>query len=59
MRAGTVEQNKQIGVLMKDFIEQAVTLYNHLDAQPVCHPISQEALAHIGQQDIPAHGRPL
>lgn len=53
------KQNEQIGLLMKDFVTQAVDFYNHLDAEPIRHAVPKDALTALKEQDIPVKGRPL
>lgn len=60
MYPGVQEQNQQIGVLMKAFIDQTVEFYNHLDAQPVIR--SPKNVLPDGLSDtltVPTQGRPL
>lgn len=52
-------QNEQIGILMKDFAARVVNLYNQMETQPVCHPVSKETFSHLENQPIPDQGRPL
>lgn len=55
----TLEQNKEIGALMQEFVGRTVDFYNDLPSQPVCRPASQEALERLQRQPIPAAGRPV
>ncbi|HJA36475.1 MAG TPA: hypothetical protein H9666_08260 [Firmicutes bacterium] len=52
----TLEQNKEIGALMQEFVGRTVDFYNDLPSQPVCRPASQEALERLQRQPIPAAG---
>lgn len=51
------EQYKQIGVLMKDFVERAVDFYLQMPLQPVCRPIDGKTLERLKGQEIPQYGR--
>lgn len=53
------EQNKQIGILVKDFTAQTVDFYNHLQTQPVCRLPDKEIVEDLRRQEIPDHGRPV
>ena len=53
-----IQQNVQIGELMKDFVEQTVQFYNTLDVQPVYRPASKAIYKCMEEQSIPAYGRP-
>ena len=52
----TLEQNKEIGARMQEFVGRTVDFYNDLPSQPVCRPASQEALERLQRQPIPAAG---
>ena len=52
----TLEQNKESGALMQEFVGRTVDFYNDLPSQPVCRPASQEALERLQRQPIPAAG---
>lgn len=54
-----IQQNVQIGELMKDFVEQTVQFYNTLDVQPVYRPASKAIYKYMEEQSIPAYGRPV
>lgn len=53
------KQNKEIGMLMKDFVTHTVNFYNHLEEQPVCHPIPPQTITRLEKQTIPAQSRPI
>lgn len=53
------ESNRQIGLLMKAFVDRAVGFYDDLQAQPVCRPTEGETLARLKEQPIPAKGHPI
>lgn len=55
----TKEQNKEVGILMKDFISSTVDFYNHMESGPVFRPAGKECLAGLNDQSIPHKGRPL
>lgn len=53
------EQNEQIKTLVKEFTDQIVDFYDHLDTRPVYRPADEERLAALAEQSIPDRGRPL
>lgn len=53
------ESNKQIGLLMKNFVDQTVGFYDDLRLQPVCRSAGEETLARLETQPIPIQGRPI
>ena len=53
------QQNEQIGMLMKDFVEQAVNFYSTLKDKPVCRPASKDTLEYVENQNIPTEARPI
>ena len=55
----TKGQNKEVGILMKDFISSTVDFYNHMESGPVFRPAGKECLAGLNDQSIPHKGRPL
>lgn len=59
MNKNIQKQNKEIGMLMKDFVTHTVNFYNHLDEQPVCHPIPPQTITCLEKQTIPAQSRPV
>lgn len=46
-------------MLMKDFVTHTVNFYNHLEEQPVCHPIPPQTITRLEKQTIPAQSRPI
>lgn len=59
MQTITREQNKQIGDLMKEFVEQTINFYDTLPVRPVGCPAGQKTLAYLENLPIPEQGRPL
>lgn len=51
--------NRQIGLLMKDFVDQTVGFYDDLRLQPICRSAGEETLARLEKQPIPVQGRPI
>lgn len=52
-------QNEQIGMLLKEFVEQTVNFYDGLKTEAVCRPVPQGTLEYLEQRSIPRQGRPL
>ena len=50
-------QNRQIGALMNNFVEQAVKLYNDMNTLPVCPAVKKDSLESLRNQSIPVDGR--
>lgn len=59
MHAKTIEQNEQIGALMKEFVAQTVDFYNNLQTQPVSHFTPKETLEYLKNLPVPIQGRPI
>lgn len=59
MQQKTKEQNKQIGVLMKDFVGRTIDLYDNLQEQPVYRPADNHTLNYLAKLPIPKQGRPI
>lgn len=50
-------QNRQIGALMNNFVEQAVKLYNDMNTLPVCPAVKKDSLESLRNQSIPVDGQ--
>lgn len=59
MQTKTKEQNKQIGDLMKNFVNKTIGLYENLQMQPVCRSVDTKTLEYLQKLSIPNEGRPI
>lgn len=59
MKNKTKEQNRQIGVLMQEFITRTVDFYNNLEVQPVRRPADRKTLEYLESLPVPESGRPV
>lgn len=59
MKIKTIEQNKQIGALMNEFVKQIIDFYDNLKTQAVCRFPDKGTFEYLEKLPIPNQGRPI
>lgn len=52
-------QGRQVGALMKDFIDTFIEFSKNIKSEDVCRRADEETLSRLAKQGIPRNGRPL